>query len=184
MVYTTKLAAGRKGLNSRNALEAHLATHGIRQKNSTPGHPTTCGKGERFQQTLKNWLRHQRPAHTIEQLQHLIDQFVQEYNTDRPHRSLSRHTPAQKYNALNKDRPNPKTLTSEPRVRYDKVDQTGVITFRYAGKLHHIGIGRPHKNTRVIMLIDGKDIRVVDQKTGELLRELTLDTNKDYQPQK
>jgi transposase InsO family protein len=184
MVYTTKLAAGRKGLNSRNALEAHLATHGIRQKNSTPGHPTTCGKVERFQQTLKNWLRHQNPAHTIEQLQHLINQFVQEYNTDRPHRSLGRHTPAQKYNALNKDKPHPTTLTSEPRVRYDKVDQTGVITFRYAGKLHHIGIGRPHKNTRVIMLIDGKEIRVVDQKTGELLRELTLDTTKDYQPQK
>lgn len=44
MVFTTKLAAGRRGLNSHNALEAHLAKQGIRQKNSTPGHPTTCEK--------------------------------------------------------------------------------------------------------------------------------------------
>jgi len=29
--------------------------------------------------------------------------------------------------------------------------------------------------------IDGKDIRVVDKQTGELLRELTLDTTRDYQ---
>ena len=34
------------------------------------------------------------------------------------------------------------------------------------------------------MLVDGIEIRVVDQQTGELLRELTLDTTKDYQPQK
>jgi hypothetical protein len=24
-----------------------------------PNHPTTCGKAERFQQTMKNWLRAQ-----------------------------------------------------------------------------------------------------------------------------
>ena len=63
----------------------------------------------------------------------------------------------------------------------DKIDDTGAISFRYAGKMHHIGIGRSYKNVRVIMLIDGKDIRVVDKQTGELLRELTLDTTRDYQ---
>lgn len=184
MVFTTKLAAGRKGLNSRNALEAHLATHGIRQKNSTPGHPTTCGKVERFQQTLKKWLRAQphQPA-TLTELQTLLDTFTEEYNNHRPHRSLGRQTPAQKYDSLAKDHPHPEALNNESRVRYDKVDTTGVVTFRHAGKLHHIGIGRPYKNTKIIMLIDGLNIRVVDQKTGELIRELTLDTTKDYQPQ-
>jgi hypothetical protein len=179
MVFTIKLAAGRKGFNSRNALEAHLAKHGIKQKNSTPGHPTTCGKVERFQQTMKNWLRHQKAPTTIEDLQLRINQFVKEYNNDRPHRSLGRHTPAQKYEALGKDKPNPNTLNNESRVRYDKVDSTGVVTFRFAGKMHHIGIGRPHKNTKVIMLIDGLGIRVVDQKTGELIRELSLDPARD-----
>jgi transposase InsO family protein len=184
MVFTTKLAAGRRGLNSQNALEAHLSAHGIRQKNSTPGHPTTCGKVERFQQTMKNWLRKQTPANTIEELQNHINQFLVEYNNNRPHRSLARQTPAQAYGALAKDKPDPANVAAESRVRIDKIDDSGVITFRYGGKLHHIGIGRAYKNTRVVMLIDGKNIRVVDKKTGELLRELTLDTTRDYQPQK
>jgi hypothetical protein len=35
----------------------------IIQKNSRPNDPTTCGKVERFQQTMKKWLRGQtRPA--------------------------------------------------------------------------------------------------------------------------
>jgi hypothetical protein len=78
----------------------------------------------------------------------------------------------------------PAALAGDARVRYDKVDSTGVITFRYRRKLHHIGIGRPYKNTRVNMLIDGLEIRVVEQATGELIRELTLDPCRDYQRQK
>jgi transposase InsO family protein len=184
MVFTTKLAAGRRGLNSLNALEAHLAKQGIRQKNSTPGHPTTCGKVERFQQTMKNWLKQQSRPQTLLELQNLINQFIVDYNQHRPHRSLGRHTPEQAYNALAKAQPDPSLLNTESRVRYDKVDTTGSISFRHAGKMHHIGIGRHYKNTRVIMLVDGLEIRIVDQQTGELLRELTLDISKDYQPQK
>ena len=37
----------------RTALKAELARLHIQQKNSRPNHPTTCGKVERFQQTLK-----------------------------------------------------------------------------------------------------------------------------------
>ena len=51
MVYTTRFSGGKGG---RNAFEARLAALNIEQKNSTPNHPTTCGKVERFQQTLKN----------------------------------------------------------------------------------------------------------------------------------
>jgi transposase InsO family protein len=184
MVFTTKLAGGRRGINGQNALELHLATQGIRQKNSTPGHPTTCGKVERFQQTLKRWLGQQPQANNLEELQTLIETFVNEYNNTRPHRSLSGRTPAQAYNALGKALPDPALLNIEARVRYDKIDEVGVITFRKGGKMHHIGIGRAYKNTRVIMLVDGLEIRVVDPKTGELLRELTLDTSIDYQRQK
>jgi transposase InsO family protein len=50
MVFTTRLSGGRGG---RNALEHELRRLHIRQKNSTPNHPTTCGKVERFQQTMK-----------------------------------------------------------------------------------------------------------------------------------
>jgi len=79
-----------------DGLEHHLHRLGVTQKNSRPNHPTTCGKVERFPQTLKNWLRAQpaQPA-DIGQLQALIEAFVDEYNHRRPHRSLPRHaTPA------------------------------------------------------------------------------------------
>lgn len=57
------------------------------------------------------------------------------------------------------------------------------IAVRIAGRLHHIGIGRTHARTPVIMLIADLDIRIVHAITGELLRELTLDPTRDYQPQ-
>ncbi len=84
----------------RNAFEHELATLGVTQKNGRGNHPQTQGKVERFQQTLKNWLRRQptQPA-TIKQLQTLLDQFKYEYNHQRPHRALNRRTPAAAYQA-------------------------------------------------------------------------------------
>ena len=45
----------------------------------------------------------------------------------------------------------------------------------------HIGIGRTHHRTHVILLIQDLHVRVVNAITGELLRELTIDTARDYQ---
>ena len=67
------------------------------------------------------------------------------------------------------------------RVRYDKIDKAGKITWRYQGQLYSIGIGRTHTRTRVIVLSQDLDIRIIDAATGELLRELILDTSKRYQ---
>ena len=88
MVYTVRLASiGHRG--GRNGFEQQLREWHVVQKNSRPNHPTTCGKVERFQQTMKNWLRAQpaQPA-TIDELQALLDRFRREYNQHRPHRSL------------------------------------------------------------------------------------------------
>ena len=71
LVFTTRFAQG--GRTSRNGFETELARLHVRQKNSRPNHPTTCGKVERFQHTMKTWLRAQPPAATITDLQHQID---------------------------------------------------------------------------------------------------------------
>jgi hypothetical protein len=55
------------------------------------------------------------------------------------------------------------------------------ITLRHGGQLYSIGIGRTHTRTRVTVLVQDLDIRIIDAATGELLRELTLDTSKRYQ---
>ena len=116
MVFTTRLSQGKKGAGTRNGFETELRRLGIVQKNSTPGHPTTCGKVERFQQTMKKWLRGQpdQPT-TIDDLQALLDAFVEEYNDHRPHRSLEhRATPATVYTTRPKATPPPATATTTP----------------------------------------------------------------------
>jgi hypothetical protein len=68
------------------------------------------------------------------------------------------------------------------QVRHDVIDKSGRVTLRIAGRLHHIGLGQLHRGTRVVVLVHGLDVRVVDQRTGELLRALSVDPTKDYQP--
>jgi transposase InsO family protein len=182
MVYTVRLASRPGG---RTALEHELRRRGIVQKNSRPNHPTTCGKVERFQQTLKNWLRAppRRPA-TTAGLQALLEEFVAIYNRQRPHRSLPhRATPATAYTTRPKAAPGAdRAADTHDRVRTDKIDKSGTVTLRVAGRLRHIGVGRPHAGTHVLLLAHDHHVRVVDAATGELLRELEIDTTRDYQP--
>jgi transposase InsO family protein len=178
MVYTTRYSGGRGG---RNGFEAELRRLGITQKNGRPNHPQTHGKIERLWQTLKNWLAAQ-PA-TRADLQALLDAFTSYYNTARPHRSLPhRATPATAYAARPKAAPGSRDADTHDRVRRDIIDDTGCVTLRHAGKLHHIGVGRTHAGTHVILLVQDLHIRVVSAATGELLRTLTLDPGRNYQP--
>lgn len=185
MVFTTRLSQGKKGAGTRNGFETELRRLGVVQKNGRPNHPTTQGKVERFQQTMKKWLRAQpdQPS-TIDDLQALLDAFVEEYNEHRPHRSLEhRATPATIYTTRPKATPSTgqRDDDTHDRVRHDKVDKAGKITWRYQGQMYSIGIGRTHTGTRVIVLSQDLDIRIIDATTGELLRELTLNTSKRYQ---
>lgn len=181
MVFTTRFAGGRGG---RNAFEHELVRLGVEQRHSRPAHPTTCGKVERLWQTMKKWLTGHDPATTIDQLQTRLDTWAQEYNHQRPHRSLNRSTPAATYATRPKATPNGTTAGTHERVRHDRVDDAGSITLRHAGRLHHIGIGRAHAHTPVIVLVQDLNIRVVAALTGELIRELVLDPTRNYQPHK
>lgn len=183
MVFTTRLAS-RPG---KNALEAELRRLHIVQKNGRPNRPTTQGKVERFQQTLKKWLRAQptQPV-SIADLQLLLDTFADHYNHHRPHRSLPHQaTPAALFNSMPKALPgNSRDNDTHERVRHDRIDKTGAVTLRVNGRLHHIGIGRTHARTHVILLIQDLNVRIINATTGELLRELEINPERDYQPRK
>ena len=172
---------GQPRRGGRTALEITLGTLGIRYLNSRPYHPQTCGKIERFHQTQKKWLT-AHPAATLAQLQILLDEFTDYYNTVRPHRAIGRTTPIQAFNARPKATPTGYLIPAHCRVRTDTIDAAGVITIRYNSRLHHIGLGKRRTGTKVTVLIDDRDIRVLDRDTGHLIRKLVLDPTRDYQP--
>ncbi len=175
-VYTAQYRGGRQ------ALETEMLALGVVFKHSRPYHPQTCGKIERWHQTLKKFLVKQPPVRSITSLQRQLDRFVAYYNDVRPHRALDRRTPRSAYDARDKARPSAAKIvvSNDTHVRHDRIDVFGKITLRYKTRLHHIGIGQPHAGKRVIMLRSGLDVRVITS-DGELLRHLTLDPNKDYQ---
>ncbi len=101
----------------------------------------------------------------------------------RPHRSLPHRATPATYPARPKATPSAaRNRDTHDRVRTDRVDQAGSVTLRVNGRLHHIGVGRTHARTHVLLLVQDLHIRVIHAATGELLRELILDPTRDYQP--
>jgi transposase InsO family protein len=168
----------------RCAIEVELDALGVVNKHSSPYHPQTCGKVERFHQTMKRWLRRQPTTKDLAQFQGKLDWFRDYYNTRRPHRALGRRPPAVAFEARPKAAPSRPGLVvpSHCRVRRDRVDPNGRITLRYNSRLHHIGLGRRHAGVRILALVADLDVRVLTEE-GELLRALRLDPTRDYQPQ-
>ena len=182
MVYTVRLAsrprrAHRPG--TRTAPPRHRPEeqptqppHHLRQGRTLPADPQELA------------ARPTRPPPRSPALQALLDAFVEIYNQQRPHRSLPhRATPATAYIARPKAAPGlDRDTDTHDRVRTDKIDKSGTVTLRVAGRLRHIGIGRPHAGTHVLLLVHDLHVRVIHAATGELLRELDIDPTRDYQP--
>jgi transposase InsO family protein len=176
LVFTTRLLPS----SPANALEQELAARGVTRKNGKPNHPQTQGKVERFHQTLKRWLARQPPAAGLPALQNQLAQFADEYNHRRPHRSLDRKTPAAAYAARPKAAPAPDA--GRPATRTGRVGSNGTITHSHDGRRHHIALGRRHAGTTVLVTSTGPAVQIADAATGEVLRELTIDPTRDYQP--
>ena len=164
------------------AMESELLSLGIASKHSRPYHPQTCGKVERFHQTLKKFLAKQDAPQTKKQLQAQLDRFVAYYNGVRPHRGIGRRTPLDAFGAREKAYPRgPRIDCNGYRVRHDRVSKKGNVTMRYRGRLHHIGVGNAYKGWRVVLLVAGREVRILSL-DGAPLRRVILDPTKDYQP--
>jgi hypothetical protein len=122
-----------------------------------------------------------QPA-TIARLQAPPDTFASHYNTARPRKSLPRQaTPAATCAARPKATPGSRAADTHDRVRTDRTGTNGVVTLHH-GRLYHIGIGRTHAGTHILLLIQDLHIRIINAATSELLRELTLDPARNSQP--
>jgi transposase InsO family protein len=68
--------------------------NGIAHRLTAPSSPTTTGKIERFHQTLRRELLDDaRPFTSLLEAQAAVDDWVREYNADRPHQSLEMRAP-------------------------------------------------------------------------------------------
>ncbi|MGH7764195.1 MAG: helix-turn-helix domain-containing protein [Candidatus Dormibacteraceae bacterium] len=106
--------------------------------------------------------------------------FCNYYNQVRPHRApaVRPRSPSSMPALRRSPLLNP---PSTSRVRRDQIDAFGKVTLRYQGKLRHIPVGTLHKNRKVRLLVAGPDVRIITE-AGELIRALTLDPNRNYQP--
>lgn len=179
VVYTARFQKG------RNQFEYELMKLGVVQKNGSPGHPQTQGKIERFHQTLKRYLHQQPRAGSPAELQEQLDTFRRKYNTKRPHKALRGATPDHAYTATLKAHPGSDDAGfDQRRVRFDRVDESGKVSLRRAGKMHRLGIGRTHARQRVIILTTEDTITVTHRTTGEVLSEHTINPEKRYWPKR
>lgn len=161
------------------AFEARLRDAGVRPFTGRPFHPQTTGKVERFQQTLKKWLRRQPLAADITELQTQLDEFCRIYNHERPHQGIGRRTPISRWRAgiaaTPASEPLPHPDYSTRRVN-SRVSADGKVT---AGRFV-IQIGARWQRRRALVVLDGNRASVyVD---NELVRHLELDHSRRYQP--
>lgn len=159
--------------------EANLRQAGITPTTGRPYHPQTTGKVERFQQTLKKWLRRQPLAASLEELQGQLDEFTHIYNHERPHQGIARAIPIERWNAGLPAQP-----ASEPLARPDhsthQVETT--VTSQgcaLAGRfVIHLGVEWANKTAVVLIGPDHATVLI----EGTLVRHLTLDHTRNYQP--
>ena len=160
--------------------EARLRDAGIRPFTGRPYHPQTTGKVERFQQTLKRWLRHQDHRHglcrDLAELQARLDTFVLYYNEQRPHQGIGRVTPLSRWQARppsSAGEPLPHPL-SQPRTF--TVNELGNVRVRPFS----IALGIEWAGCTVTVLADDHHATVFS--SNQLVRHLRLDHDRVHQP--
>jgi transposase InsO family protein len=156
--------------------EANLRALGTQTINSTPFHPQTCGKIERFWQTLKKWLRARDAPDTLADLNHLLDQFREFYNHQRPHRALRGATPAEAFAATDKARPPDRPLPAPVMVTRHTVDEKSGRVFVPP---YVVNVGLRWAGHVCDSIRDGEHIVIFSGTT--LVRELTADPTRRYQ---
>jgi transposase InsO family protein len=157
-------------------IEVNLAALEIPMRHSRPYHPQTCGKVERFHQTLKRFLAAQPRPETLGELQDQIDAFVDRYNFRRPHRSLSRRIPFEVWTTTPRAGPEPHALDTPTRI----VTRVVVNSRLELERTCLIALGTRYNGQTATAVITGQRAHVFIN--GKLIRELTIDPTRSYQP--
>jgi transposase InsO family protein len=158
------------------AFEANLRALGVHTINSAPYHPQTCGKIERFWQTLKKWLTARPAAATLAELNAQLAEFRDFYNHHRPHRALRGATPAEAFAAIAKARPAERPLPTPVFVTRHTVS---AVSGRLAVPPYMVNVGLRWGGHICDSIRDGDHIAIFSGTT--LIRELTANPARQYQ---
>lgn len=171
--FSHRSRSGRAG-----AFEENLAALGVRTITSRPYHPQTCGKIERFHQTLKGWLLTQPVARHHDDLQAQLDEFLDFYNHHRPHRALDGATPAEAWAATEVAHPG-EAFTPAPAIHLGgtKVDRFGTLG---VGRAYRAHVGAEHAGKTLTVIRYADTVVILDG--HHLVRHFQLDRTRRYQP--
>lgn len=160
--------------------EAKLREAGVRPFTGRPYHPQTTGKVERFQQTLKKWLRRRRRlAADLAELQAQLDEFCRIYNHERPHQGIGRATPISRWQTGPRAAPTGIPLEHPhwpARPRCAVVKNHGTIRLDDL----HINVGVEWAGCEATVIVDGTHATVFIN--SQLVRHLRIDPTRRYQP--
>lgn len=119
-------------------LTVWLMRLGIRVGHSTPYHPQTQGKDERFHRTLKEEVLKYHNFPSLEKAQEHFDEWRYKYNHIRPHEALGMLCPAQKYEKSQRN-----FSKNLPSIEYLPEDQVRMVTkggeIAFEGTRYYIG---------------------------------------------
>ena len=170
IVYTGRFHA------HESAFESNLRALGVRTVNSAPFHPQTCGKIERFWQTLKKWLQARDPATTLTELNALLEEFRMFYNHHRRHRALHGATPAAAFAATAKARPADRPLPAPVFVSRHRVEE---ISGNLLVPPYRVNVGLRWAGHDCVSIRDGDDIAIFSG--NRLVRAFTADPTRRHQ---
>lgn len=103
-----KVFTNRFGLTPTEVLFDKICRdNGIQHRLTAPATPTTTGKIERFHRTLRHEFLLERTFASLERAQAELNEWIVDYNTERPHQSLKMATPSTRFYVTRSSVPTP-----------------------------------------------------------------------------
>jgi transposase InsO family protein len=141
--------------------DAICRENGIEHLLTQPRSPTTTGKIERFHRSMRaELLAGAKPFASLKVAQGALDEWVDDYNTRRPHQSLNMDTPAARFSATGLVA----TAVASPPACPDRtggdwvsrrVCANGVVSVSW----QQVSVGRHHAGARCDVHVDGDLLR-------------------------
>jgi transposase InsO family protein len=153
--------------------------NGITHRLTAPRSPTTTGKIERFHGTLRREFLDGRTFPTIAAAQAAVDAWVQEYNYDRPHQSIGRCTPAERFATRSPDTGPDLDLSALADRRTGtewvtrRVASNGIICVAW----QQISVGKHHAGATVDVHVEHRILQIWSG--NDLLRTVLRDSDKE-----